>query len=185
MYPKHDLPVSKAPPSQAVNVELDAAELTSLPLSLFRTRQSNRHLPKHYRDMLPEPHMPLPPQECRESNGERTQVPELANIPASRDLQGSILCSPLPSRTFKNQVNSYGLFQLYDYDTIPENDPEDISDAAGHMDIYLNANPFYPYPNQSSLLLEDWYWNQGMVKLRKCSHNCGQLRFLTRRYLRY
>ena len=160
MYPEHDLPVSKAPLSQAMNVESDAKS-TSLPLSLCRTRQTNCRLPKRYRDMLPEPHMPLPPLECRESDGERTQAPELTNIPASSDLQGRTLHSPLPSRTFKSQVNSYGLFWLYDYDTVPENDPEDISDAAGHMDIDLNANPFYPYPNQSSLLLGDWYWNQG------------------------
>ena len=86
---------------------------------------------------------------------------ELGDIPVSSDFPGGTPGGPLPSRTFKSQVNSYGLFRLYNYDTVPENDPEDTSDAADRMDIDSNANPFYPYPNQSSLLLGDWYWNQG------------------------
>ena len=118
--------------------------------------------------MLPEQHMPLPPPECRESDGERTHASELGDIPVSSDFLGGTPGGPLPSRTFKSQVNSYGLFWLYNYDTVPENDPEDTSDAADRMDIDSNANPFYPYPNQSSLLLGDWYWNQGTVKSRKC-----------------
>ena len=112
--------------------------------------------------------MPLPPPECRKSDGERACVPELADVLVPSDFQDCTLHSPLLPRTFKSQVNSYGLFQLYHYDTIPENDLEDISDAADRMDINLNANPFYPYPNQTSLLLGDWYWNQGTVKSRKC-----------------
>ena len=164
----HDLPVPNLPRSQAVDVESDA-DSPSLPLSLRRTRRSNRRLPKRYRDMLPELHMPLPPPECRESNGERTLVPELAGVLASNDLQPSgPPHGPPPSRIFKSQVTSYGLFRLYDYDTVPEHDPEDISDTAGSMDIDSNANSFYPYPNQSSLLLGDWYWNQGTMKSRKC-----------------
>ena len=157
----------KAPQSQAVNVEWDA-DSASLPLSLRRTRQIDRRLPKRYRDVLPEPNMPLPPPECRKSDGERACVPELADVPVPSDFQDGTPHRPLLPRTFKSQVNSYGLFRLYHYDTIPENDPEDISDAADRMDIDLNANPFYPYPNQTSLLLGDWYWNQGTVKSRKC-----------------
>ena len=111
--------------------------------------------------------MPLPPTECREPNEERPHVPELADILVSSDLEGSTPRSPLPSKTFKTQANSYGLFQLYHHDTVPQNDLEDISNAADRMDIDSNANPLHPYPNQSSMLLGDWYWNQGTVKSRK------------------
>ena len=157
-----------SPQPQVVNVE-SGADSTLLPLSLRRTRRTDRHLPKRYRDMLPESHMPLPPPECRESDGERTPISELTEVPVSSDLQGGASHSSLPSRTFKSQVNSYGLFRLYDYDTVPEHDPEDTSNAAERsMDLGSNADSFYPYPNQSSLLLGDWYWNQGTVKLRKC-----------------
>ena len=112
--------------------------------------------------------MPLPPPECKEFNGEGTHVPELAVILVCSNLQGGTPHSPLPPRTFKSQVNSYGLFRLYNHDTVPENDLEDISDPAGPMNIDSDASTFYPYPNQSSLLLGDWYWNQGTVKSRKC-----------------
>ena len=165
--PEHDVPVSKAPRLQAADGESNA-DSTSLPLSLRRTKRTNCRLPKRYRDMLPEPPMPLPPPECRESNGEKMHIPELAEIPASSDLQGGTLPNPLPPRTFKSHVNTYGLFRLYNYDTVPENDPEDISDATDRMDINSNANLYYPYPNQSSLLLGDWYWNQGTMKSKKC-----------------
>ena len=166
MYPMHNLPASKALQSQAVNAE-SGSESASLPLALRRTRRTNRCLPKRYRDILPEPHMLLPPPECREIDEERPHVPELADIPVSSDLEGGTPRSLLPSRTFKTQANSYGLFRSYHYDTVPHNDLEDISDAVDRMDIDSNANPLHPYPNQSSLLLGDWYWNQGTVKSRK------------------
>ena len=157
-----------APQPQVVNVE-SGADSTLLPLSLRRTRRTDCRLPKRYRDMLPESHMPLPPPECRASDGERTPTTELTEVPVSSDLQGGTPHSSLPSRTFKSQVNSYGLFRLYDHDTVPEHDPEDTSNAAEcSMDLDSNADSFYPYPNQSSLLLGDWYWNQGTVKSKKC-----------------
>ena len=81
----------------------------------------------------------------------------------------------LPSRPrIKTQLNSFGLFQLYDEDSVPIHDP-DTNDLLGEAlsslqvgnSITFNegimgaSNPFYPYPNETSLLLGDWYWNQG------------------------
>ena len=37
------------------------AEDDTVPLSIRRTHRANRRLPKHFRDMLPEPPLPLPP----------------------------------------------------------------------------------------------------------------------------
>jgi len=77
----------------------------------------------------------------------------------------------------KTQPNSFGLFWLYDEDSLPINDPdmENSLDEAGPFVMCENSskfnegitdasNPFYPYPNETSLLLGDWYWNQGHHK---------------------
>ncbi|KAF8834352.1 hypothetical protein BDN67DRAFT_985387 [Paxillus ammoniavirescens] len=69
------------------------------------------------------------------------------------------------------QVNSFGLFRLYDTETLPHHDPmlnkpthnplqpiglqAKLMDQSSHVDC-----PFHPYLNESSMLLGDWYWNQ-------------------------
>ena len=141
------------------------ANSTSLPLSLHRTRWTTR-LPEHYRDMLPKPYMPLPPSEFGQSDGEAPHVHELPSTSVSNDFQAATATAP-PSRIFKSQANSYGLFWLYNHDTLPANDPEDTSGSADCMSINSDADPFHPYPNESLLLLGDWYWNQGTMKSRK------------------
>ena len=150
---------------QAVSVESDA-DLTSLLLSLCRTRWTTCHLLQWYRDMLPKPYMPLPPPELGQLHGEGTHVRELAATSVSNDVQDAPQHLS-PSKTFKSQANSYSLFWLYNHDTLPINDPEDTSGSTDHIGINLDANPFHPYPNKNLLLLGDWYWNQGTVKLRK------------------
>ena len=113
--------------------------------------------------MLPEPHMPLPPPEFKKSCGEGTHPPELAITSVPKDVQAEPHCL----LTFKTQANSYGLFQVYNHDTLPVNDPKDMSGSVDHININSDANPFHPYLNKSSLLLGDWYWNQGTMKSRK------------------
>ena len=62
-------------------------------------------------------------------------------------------------------------------DSLPINDPdmENSLEEVGHFVAHENpskfnkgitdaSNPFYPYPNETSLLLGDWYWNQGHHK---------------------
>ena len=77
----------------------------------------------------------------------------------------------------KTQPNSFGLFCLYDEGLLPIYNPEmeNLLDEAGPFLTHesssrLNegitdpSNPFHPYPNETSLLLRDWYWNQGHKK---------------------
>ena len=70
--------------------------------------------------------------------------------------------------------NSFGLFRLYDEDSIPSiNDPEDQSGAdplptpVSQPILLGSMNPFYPYPNESSWYIGDWYWNQGAQKSKQ------------------
>ena len=120
--------------------------------------------------MLPEPCMPLPPPEFEQPLEEEAHLPELAITLTSEDLQAEPR-SLWPIKTFKTQVNSYGLFRVYNHDTLPVNDPEDASGSVDHININSDANLFHPYPNKSSLLLGDWYWNQGAMKSRKGFRN--------------
>ncbi|KIK14842.1 hypothetical protein PISMIDRAFT_116321, partial [Pisolithus microcarpus 441] len=76
-----------------------------------------------------------------------------------------------PRATFKSQVNGFGLFRVYDKDSVLLFDPEDPSSEDLPLQTPLRhgeednpSNPFHPYPNESSLLLGDWYWNHRSQK---------------------
>jgi len=160
----------------------------ALPLSLRRTQRVHRKLPKRFRDMLPEPPLPLPPTadifwlstpvsspstELAHSFTESNS----ADPPLSSDtLTGQALETRL-RQVYRTQSNSFGLFRLYDKEFLPVHDPEDMSDniagsrpPGARMLLTTSAqlsnteNPFYPYPNKASLRLGDWYWNQGALK---------------------
>jgi len=122
----------------------------------------------------------LPPTEARENPR------EIEPLNVSRPPNELAPCEPshAPSPPlhpkFKTQLNSFGLFRLYDEDSLPIIDPDTDNslDEAGLSTprndtssqpmetITTGGNPFYPYPNETSLLLGDWYWNQGHQKTR-------------------
>jgi hypothetical protein len=72
---------------------------------------------------------------------------------------------------YKSQSNTFGLFHIFD--ALPRHDPDDLSDedpiAQGtwpHCDEVEKENLFHSYPNESSLRLGNWYWNQELQKSR-------------------
>jgi hypothetical protein len=79
-----------------------------------------------------------------------------------------------PPKTFKSQVNKFGLFRLYHTASLPSHDPDDPHSIShphpdpvvGH-DSDSSQNPYHPYPNQNSFHLGKWYWNQGIQKSRE------------------
>lgn len=157
----------------------------SLPLSLRRARRPNRLLPQRFRDMLPEFPLPLPPPEILQV---LTHTPPTPSTPPSI-LSVSPVCpessaqqecaQPQTNNTFRTQPNSFGLFRLYNSKTLPVYDPEDTMSLHHQCQTSTHAitggapygasseNPFYPYPNDSSFRLGDWYWNQGTTKSRR------------------
>ena len=104
--------------------------------------------------------LPFPPDEDTDGSG-------------SRPVQTLV---PKPRRIYQTQTNSFGLFRLYDKESIPVYDPEDTfndvamarpsaSQGVVSSDQFLNTeNTFYPYPNETSFRLGEWYWNQGALK---------------------
>ncbi|KIJ58567.1 hypothetical protein HYDPIDRAFT_34041 [Hydnomerulius pinastri MD-312] len=64
-------------------------------------------------------------------------------------------------------ANSFGLFRVYDQGSLPSHNPRITSKAAQPHRWSENStstdleSSFFPYPNENSFRLGDWYWNQG------------------------
>ncbi|KIJ58044.1 hypothetical protein HYDPIDRAFT_34551 [Hydnomerulius pinastri MD-312] len=70
-------------------------------------------------------------------------------------------------RMLKTPANSFGLFRVYDQGSLPSHGPRITSKAAQPRRQSENStstdleSSFFPYPNENSFRLGDWYWNQG------------------------
>jgi hypothetical protein len=86
-------------------------------------------------------------------------------------------------RIFSTSRNAFGLWRQYKTDTFPSHDPEEHFDwqhlvddplpyaaREGLEDALMSSpsrqKPFGPFPNESTFLLSDWYWNYGFQKLQ-------------------
>ncbi|KAG2336642.1 hypothetical protein BDR05DRAFT_978733 [Suillus weaverae] len=159
---------------------LDLLEITaSAPLSASgqdlslaqrRTRCNDIQLPRHYRqfeDILPQPLPSVPTNHINQSS----------DSPPPHHTQS---LEPLPP--FHTPRNFFGLLRQFSSPNPPSHDPEevtleDISAISGsgrerplfskvipEDGIVDAASPYYPYPNRSSLELDNWYWNRGVQK---------------------
>jgi len=165
------------------------AEDDTLPLSIRRARRTNCQLPKRFRDMLPEPLLPLCTQDAEAllqvnallaNSGFCPSATTASVTPSSPNpsfLQADSSAQSAPKRCAISisQKNSFGLFRVYDEGSVPptSGDPEDQSKAdplPTHRQESV-SNIFYPYPNESSWLISDWYWNQGTQKSKQSFKN--------------
>jgi hypothetical protein len=140
------------------NVLPPAAQQQDLELSLANRRQRRViRPPRRFRDVLPEPPAPLPPQ---------PEGLDLSDGPST-----IVLRIRRPRRILESSPNAFGLFRQYFAHSFPAHDPEELStlqelwdvDATGPMvepptDSGLS---FGPYPNLSSFALGEWYWCHG------------------------
>ena len=140
----------------------------------------SHRLPACYRDILPQP--PPPPMAAP------GPLPPLAErqVTLSATLRDSVPGSGLLPRAlhfFTTLANSFRLSRQYYGDWLLTHDPEDATtlqhltlmlsvvdnhDSAGHL---ADSALFYPYPNRSSYLLGDWYWNGGIQKSKESFRN--------------
>jgi len=139
------------------------------PLAERRGRRENRQLPKRYRDVLPEPPAALPPApQLVTSECALTTSP--ATVPASLSSQQLPNIYSHGRKLLKSTRNKFGLFRQYHATRFPDHDPinnitrDDLMDAS--LDTFSGnpADSYHPYPNQSSFLLGEWYWNGGLKK---------------------
>jgi Plavaka transposase len=152
-----------------------------MPLAQRRPRRLNRRLPLRFRDTLPVPLMPLPPpgatntiQPMPTSASASTPVSDPVS-PSTSTVVKKLINSISSSvrRVFRTQKNKFGLYRVYHTQSIPSHDPDDpfsVSNDCGDGTAPgpgVSENPFYPYPNEDSLRLGDWYWNQGAQKSKE------------------
>ena len=69
-------------------------------------------------------------------------------------------------KILKSACNGFGLFRQYYAAHFPDHDPaENISsNDLINTSPTLLANVYHPYPNETSFLLGEWYWNGGEKK---------------------
>src|SRR5215472_10351037 len=136
-------------------------------------RRVNHQLPLRFRDLLPQALPFLPPPACNMSPTpppfamppSPQNAPPVVNTssPASLANTSTLPHSPQLHRIFTTQRNTFGLSRTYDESTHqPLHDPEEHHDINDLSDISNDSNSsdsFSPYPNASSFLLGEWYWN--------------------------
>src|SRR5215472_5051083 len=147
------------------------------------SRQSKRphRLPERYRDILPEP-LPVSPSNCELIVQEEETPPNPASSSADRtpSLSAEASIPRQAAQFFRTPTNIFGLFRLFHSDVPPTHDPEGyLSDQdiveqeqepvmlPAPLAVEKEAHIFYPYPNRSSFLLGEWYWNQDAQKSRE------------------
>ena len=142
------------------------------PVAEQRTRRLNRQLPKRYRDIAPEPPAPLSPLSSQLESPEADSA-----IPRSPAQQLSVQVLPV-RRILKSLSNAFGLYRQYyairfpDHDPVESITPNNLTDTP--LPLSSNNPPahnYYPYPNQSSFLLGEWYWNDGEKKSQSSFQN--------------
>ena len=156
---------------------------TSISLAERRPRRLNRSLPKRFRDLLPQPPPSLPPAICSQPAIASPPSPSDNALPNTAGGDAESQIGVLSSRarirqTFRTPRNIFGLVRQYFGERLPTSDPEElvtladlsstVSDTpiADHDLTSAPHNParFYPYHNESSFCLGDWYWNGGVQK---------------------
>ena len=96
---------------------------------------------------------------------------------SQNQLQGSSTGLSRVRRILKSTRNTFGLFRQYHANQFPDHDPgenfspDDLVDAPSNISSSLLAHDYHPYPNQSSFLLGEWYWNDGKKKSQSSFQN--------------
>jgi hypothetical protein len=135
------------------------------PLAQRRTRREHRRLPKRYHDRdIPSESLAILTPPCSQA------ISQAAIESSGPPSQQSPDYAPLARQIPKSTRNAFGLFLQQYYSTrFPDHDPSEKVLSKDLVDKFLylpstSPSPYYPYPNQPSLLLGEWYWNDGETK---------------------
>ena len=147
--------------------------------SLAQRRSPREHcpLPKRHQDMLPEPPATLPAANatpavrCLSQFYIEVPSPPVA-LSEYKPLSSCRLSasSQVLRKILKSACNGFGLFRQYYATHFPDHDPaQNISsnDLINTSPTIL-TNVYHPYPNRTSFLLGEWYWNGGEKKSQLC-----------------
>jgi len=132
-------------------------------------------MPRHYWDIAPEPPAALSPPSSQVTSECMQMEPDLP--PSRSPPKWCPTHVSLVRRILKSPHNAFGLFRQYYATCFPDHDPggnityNDLIDAPPDPLFTSPAYNYYPYPNQSSFLLREWYWNDGERKSRPSFQN--------------
>ena len=137
---------------------------------------------KQLRDVLPQPVPPLPPPGL-DNIDFSIPVGPVIDTPLPEPCTDNIATEPpngAPPRVFRpfrrvldTARNSFGLFRRYLAEKFPSHDPDgdlqsadlsDVMDAQLQEKDSITPHAYGPFPNKSSFLLGDRYWNRGAQK---------------------
>jgi hypothetical protein len=150
---------------QALDVDMSIAE---------RRQRREPRMPSRYKDAIPTRLMSSRNEALASS---RLTEPLITPSSDSNGLQLSNLLQGViksPIVRFFTSRNAFGLWRQYQTEFPPLYDPEEnvtLKDltisGSPTSESYSSApvtNDFRPYPNSSSFLLGEWYWNEGVQK---------------------
>jgi Plavaka transposase len=146
-----------------------------------RGRREHRQLPKRYRDILPDPPAALPPAPVyvlpEYAYPGSATPPAIVPAPAPAPSQEPMPVVSGVRRLLQSARNIFGLFRRYHAIHFPDHDPDgnitsyDLIDSPPHISSSPMVDSYYPYQNQSSFLLGEWYWNDGVKKSQSSFQN--------------
>lgn len=154
-------------PPLPLDTDLPECDDGSSSLAARRPRRAIR-LPKRFLDAIPQPPASLPSLSVSPS-AINTYSSDVAENLETTTLASSSSWRPV-WRVLDSPRNLFQIFRRYHAVEFPSHDPEEelhlaqLSDIAeAHEDISRSMVPstYGPYPNRSSFLLGEWYWNLG------------------------
>jgi len=140
---------------------MDVGAISDDPRSLAEHRvRCKIYLPVRFQDEQPQVQAALPPPE--------TLLPEVMHFEPVEPISGTTMKI---RKLLTSSHNVFGLFQKYRAEGFPTHDPEVEQQHAAlskvtsdHKELLAGGAIFGPYPNKSTFLLGEWYWNDGMQK---------------------
>jgi hypothetical protein len=166
-------------PENSAEVDSMSTEIDDLDQVLTARRcRREPQLPKRFCDILPEPPAALPPPSQPTLPHSESDQPAKPIAPASsQERHEPLSVLSQVSRTLKSPHNAFGLFRQYHATRFPEHDPDenltrdDLMDTSPDPSTSHPGDSYHPYPNQSSFLLGEWYWNDGIKKSQSSFSN--------------
>jgi hypothetical protein len=99
---------------------------------------------------------------------------QVTDLPQPMDTDsGALSITVSKPRILDTPLNQFYILHRYHAERIPSHDPDAQMDLTMLSNIHwnftgkFNGPVFNPYPNESSFLLGEWYWNQGNQKSQK------------------
>jgi Plavaka transposase len=134
-------------------------------------------MPKRYLDIVPVPPAALPPPSQPPSDPADLERSASQESPATVSESERASAPARVATNLNSPHNIFGLFRQYHATSFPQHDPDENLTSGDLMDVEplssstIPAVRYQPYPNLSSFLLGEWFWNDGAKKSQSTFKN--------------